>query len=110
MRVMLHHDADHDCPLVCFGQVVSGEPFVLVGRTPKPDFRFADLAHSADRPGPRIGVAVDVPTPWMTMQDDLRRAGIDPASLNRAPDVSRTEEHTPELQSLMRHPYAALCL
>src|SRR3546814_11698613 len=87
MRVMLHHDADHDCPLVCFGQVVSGEPFVLVGRTPKPDFHFADLAHSADRPGPRIGVAVDVPTPWMTMQDDLRRAGVAPASINRAPDV-----------------------
>ena len=44
MRVMLHHDADRACPLVCFGQVVSGEPFVLVGRAPNPAFRFADLA------------------------------------------------------------------
>lgn len=88
MRVMLHHNADRDCPLVCFAQVVSGEPFVLVGRTPNSGFRFADLAHSAARPGPRIGVAVDVPTPWMTFQDDLRRAGIDPASINRAPDLA----------------------
>ena len=81
MRVMLHHDADRACPLVCFGQVVSGEPFVLVGRAPNPAFRFADLA------GQRIGVAIDVPTPWMTFQDDLRRAGIDPGSLNRLPDL-----------------------
>lgn len=87
MRVMLHHDAGRDCPLVCFGQVVSGEPFVLVGRHANPEFRFADLAHSRDWPGPRIGVAVDVPTPWMTFQDDLRREGIDPAAINRAPDL-----------------------
>lgn len=87
MRVMLHHDADRDCPLVCFGQVVSGEPFVLVGRHANPEFRFADLANSPDWPGPRIGVAVDVPTPWMTFQDDLRREGIDPAAINRAPDL-----------------------
>ena len=85
MRVMLHHDADPDCPLVCFGQVVSGEPFVLVGREPNPGFRFRDLVDV------RIGVATDVPTPWMTFQDDLRRAGIDPASLNRAPDVPMAE-------------------
>lgn len=91
MRVMLHHDADRDCPLVCFAQVVSGEPFVLVGREPNPGFRFADLAHSADRPGPRVGVAVDVPTPWMTFQDDLRRAGVDPAAINRAPDLPMAE-------------------
>lgn len=91
MRVMLHHDADRDCPLVCFGQVVSGEPFVLVGREPNPGFRFEDLAHSPERPGPRIGIAVDVPTPWMTLQDDLRRAGIDPAAINRAADVPMAE-------------------
>ena len=91
MRVMLHHDADRDCPLVCFGQVVSGEPFVLVGRHANPAFRFSDLAPSRDRPGPRIGVAVDVPTPWMTFQDDLRREGIDPAAINRLPDLPMAE-------------------
>ena len=32
-------------------------------------------------------MAVDVPTPWMTLHDDLERAGIDPASLDRTPDA-----------------------
>ena len=85
MRVMMHHDAAHHAgrasPLVCFAQVVARDPFMLVGRTPNPTFRFEDLV------GPRVAVAVDVPTPWMTLFDDLDRAGIDPASLNRAPDA-----------------------
>ena len=85
MRVMMHHDAAHRAgrtsPLVCFAQVVARDPFMLVGRTPNPSFRFEDLI------GPRVAVAVDVPTPWMTLFDDLDRAGIDPASLNRTPDA-----------------------
>ena len=89
MRVMMHHDAAHrageTCPLVCFAQVVARDPFILVGRTPSPGFRFQDLV------GPRIAVAVDVPTPWMTLYDDLDRAGIDPASLNRTPDASMAD-------------------
>jgi NitT/TauT family transport system substrate-binding protein len=81
MRVMMYHDADPGCPLVCFAQAVSRDPFMLVGRRPNPGFRFADLA------GLRVGVATDVPTPWMTFQDDLRRANFDPATLLRAPDL-----------------------
>jgi NitT/TauT family transport system substrate-binding protein len=80
MRVMMHHDADPDCPLACFAQLVARDPFLLVGRRPNPDFRFRDLM------GLEVGVATDVPTPWMTFQDDLRRAGLDPAALRRAPD------------------------
>ena len=75
MRVMMHHDADPRCPLACFGQVVARDPFVLVGRGPKPQFRFADLV------GLKLAPAGDVPTPWMTFQDDLQRAGLDPAKL-----------------------------
>ena len=75
MRVMMHHDADPHCPLVCFAQVVARDPFVLVGRGRKPGFRFRDLA------GLRVAPAGDVPTPWMTFQDDLQRAGLDPAAL-----------------------------
>ena len=30
MRVMMHHDKDRNCPLVCFAQVVARDPFVLV--------------------------------------------------------------------------------
>jgi NitT/TauT family transport system substrate-binding protein len=80
MRVLLHHDSDPACPLVCFGQVVGRDPFMLIGRKPNADFRFADLVAK------RIGVMNEVPTPWMTMQDDLGRAGIDPQSIERAPD------------------------
>jgi NitT/TauT family transport system substrate-binding protein len=75
MRVMMHHDADPACPLVCFGQVVARDPFVLVGRGRRPGFRFQDLA------GLRVAPAGDVPTPWMTFQDDLQRAGLDPAKI-----------------------------
>ncbi len=89
MRVALHHDAararGQTSPLVCFAQVVARDPFILVGREPNPRFRFEDLV------GPRIGVATDVPTPWMTLYDDLDRAGIDPAALTRAPDASMAE-------------------
>jgi NitT/TauT family transport system substrate-binding protein len=75
MRVMMHHDADPACPLVCFGQVVARDPFLLVGRTRKSSFRWRDLV------GLRVAPAGDVPTPWMTFQDDLQRAGLDPASI-----------------------------
>ncbi len=75
MRVMMHHDADPRCPLVCFAQVVARDPFVLIGRGRKPGFRFRDLA------GLRVAPAGDVPTPWMTFQDDLQRAGLDPAAI-----------------------------
>lgn len=85
MRVMLHHDRDPDCGLVCFCMVVGREPFSLVGREPNPDFRFSDLRDL------RIGTMGEVPTPWMTFQDDLRRANIDPASLNRTADQTMTE-------------------
>jgi NitT/TauT family transport system substrate-binding protein len=78
MRVMLHHDRDPDCPLVAFGQIVARDPFVLIGRDPNPAFRFSDLL------GKRLAVAHEVPTPWMTFQDDLTRAGIDPANLDIA--------------------------
>jgi NitT/TauT family transport system substrate-binding protein len=89
MRVMLHHDAakaeGEDCPLVCFAQVVAGDPFILVGREPNPDFQFKHLY------GPRVAVATDVPTPWMTLYDDLDREGLDPSALTRTPDGSMLE-------------------
>ena len=89
MRVMMHHDAARArgaaSPLVCFAQIVARDPFILVGRAPNPHFRFRDLI------GPSVGVATDVPTPWMLLYDDLDRAGIDPAALTRTPDASMAE-------------------
>jgi len=82
MRVMLHHDRDPDCPLVAFGQIVARDPFVLIGREANEAFRFEDLRDK------RIAVATEVPTPWMTFQDDLIRAGLDPAALNIAPEAA----------------------
>lgn len=75
MRVMMHHDADPQCPLVCFAQVLARDPFVLVGRGERPDFHFNDLR------GLRLAPAGDVPTPWMCFQDDLQRAGLEPTRL-----------------------------
>lgn len=85
MRVLLLHDEDGDCPLVCFGQIVARDPFVLLGRTPNPAFRFTDLI------GLEVGVATDVPTPWLTFQDDLARAGVPPESIRRGPTRSMAE-------------------
>ena len=85
MRVMLHHDRDPECPLICFDQVVARDPFILIGRQPNHRFRFRDLAEQ------RVAVACEVPTPWMCFQDDLRRAGIDPAAIIRVPDAPIAE-------------------
>jgi NitT/TauT family transport system substrate-binding protein len=85
MRVMLHHDRDRDCPLVCFAQVVARDPSILVGREMNDRFRFDDLV------GKRVGAMTDVPTPWMTLQDDLGRAGVDLAAIDWVMDQSMGE-------------------
>ncbi|HUZ64386.1 MAG TPA: ABC transporter substrate-binding protein [Acetobacteraceae bacterium] len=80
MRVLQHHQADPECPLICFAQVVARDPFLLVGNRPNPGFAFRDLQRC------RVAVASDVPTPWLTLQDDLARAGIVPDSIRTLPD------------------------
>ncbi|MCH9670654.1 MAG: ABC transporter substrate-binding protein [Gammaproteobacteria bacterium] len=78
MRVMKHHDADSQCPLVCFAKVVGPEPFTLVGRYRNAAFSLTDLI------GLRVGVVTDVPTPWLLLQEDLRRVGIDPSVIDQS--------------------------
>lgn len=80
MNIMQNHNADPECGITGFCDVVTRDPFFLVGRTPKPDFRFSDLR------GVTLGTVSEVPTPWMCLQDDIRRANIDPASLDRIGD------------------------
>ncbi|MCP5149918.1 MAG: ABC transporter substrate-binding protein [Ectothiorhodospiraceae bacterium] len=77
MRVMLMRDRDPSCDVVGFAEVVTRDPFFLVGREPRPEFRLTDLATV------RVATVSEVPTPWMCLQDDLRRVGIDPSTLDR---------------------------
>ena len=60
MRVMRAHDQDKHSPLVSFCEVVSHDPFFLIGK-PRAPFRLADLARHALRLGVRGADAVDVP-------------------------------------------------
>jgi NitT/TauT family transport system substrate-binding protein len=77
LRVLLTHQQDPSSDVVCFCDVVARDPFFVIGRQPRPAFSMADLA------GVRFGSVSEVPTPWLCLQDDIRRAGVDPASLNR---------------------------
>jgi NitT/TauT family transport system substrate-binding protein len=85
LRVLLTHAADPTADVVCFCDVVARDPFFVIGRAPRPDFTPADLA------GLRFASVSEVPTPWLCLQDDIRRAGIDPATLNRVTGPSMAE-------------------
>src|SRR5580693_3201408 len=86
MRVMTAHDRDPQSPLVCFGEVVSRDPFFLLGNSS--GFQFSDLAHL------RFATVSEVPTPWMCLQQDLREAGIDPATIARIRNRTMRENYT----------------
>ena len=85
MRVMQMHESRPNSDLVCFGEAVTRDPFMLVGREPRPDFTFADLYAA------RVATVSEVPTPWLCLQEDLRQAGLDPDALPRVGDRSMTE-------------------
>lgn len=85
MRVMETYDRRPGCDLVCFCEVVTRDPFFLVGATRRPQFTVADLI------GLRAATVSEVPTPWMCLQEDMRRAGLDPAGLKRIADRSMAE-------------------
>ncbi|MFN4090331.1 MAG: ABC transporter substrate-binding protein, partial [Alphaproteobacteria bacterium] len=85
MQLMRLHDADPACPVVAFCEVVTRDPFFVVGREPRPDFRFADLEHR------RIATVAEAPTPWLCLQEDLRRAGVDPDDIDRVADRPMAE-------------------
>lgn len=85
LRVMITHDTEPTADLVCFCDVVARDPFFIIGARPKPDFRFADLV------GQRFASVSEVPTPWICLEDDIRRAGVDPAKLDRLTKPSMAE-------------------
>lgn len=77
LRVMTIHDSEPGADLVCFADVVARDPFFVIGAKPRPDFRLADLA------GVKFASVSEVPTPWICLADDLRRAGLDLDRLDR---------------------------
>ena len=85
MRLLHAMDENPQSGLVSFCEVVGRDPFYLLGREPNTDFRMHDLA------GKTLAVVSEVPTPWYCLQYDLRLAGIDPASIRRAPARSMAE-------------------
>ena len=80
IRIMKAHEQDPACPLTAFAEVVCRDPFSLVGGKPNPGFKLADLART------RFASVSEVPTPWLCLTEDIRRAGLDPDHLDRVTD------------------------
>ena len=60
---------------------------VLHRRLPHP----SRISGSRDLLGLRFASVAEVPTPWLCLQDDLRRAGVDPAALSRVSGPSMAD-------------------
>jgi NitT/TauT family transport system substrate-binding protein len=109
MRVMKAREADPNAPLVCFCEVVARDPFFLVGRSDRGEFRLADL------PRLRVATVSEVPTPWLCLQHDLRQIGVDPDRLERVTDRTMGENlealRNAELDVVqMFEPYVSMAL
>jgi NitT/TauT family transport system substrate-binding protein len=87
MRVMRACDQDQSSPLVSFCEVVSHDPFFLIGKPGAKPFRLADL------PDKKFASVSEVPTPWMCLQQDLRDAGLDPNALARVSDRTMAQNY-----------------
>jgi NitT/TauT family transport system substrate-binding protein len=85
MRVMKARESDPNSPLVCFCEVAARDPFFLVGKGDRSEFRLADLARL------RLATVSEVPTPWLCLQHDLRQNGIDPDRLERVANRTMAE-------------------
>jgi NitT/TauT family transport system substrate-binding protein len=92
MRVIVSRDRDIKSDLVCFCEVVTRDPFFLIGKKPLPGFKFSDLF------GVNVAIVSEVPTPWYCLQEDVRRAGLDPLKLTRT-SARTMAENTQLLQS-----------
>lgn len=82
IRVLRALELDPATPLRYIAEGVRRDPFVIVGRQPRPNFRLADLAAL------RFAPVSEVPTPWMCLSRDLRDAGIEPTAITRLPDAT----------------------
>jgi NitT/TauT family transport system substrate-binding protein len=78
LRIMVALDLDPKSGYVAFCEVVARDPFLLVGRRPNPGFKLAEL------PQWTLAPVSELPTPWILLQHDLRRAGIAPTTVKLA--------------------------
>lgn len=85
LRVMIVHDSEPDADLVCFADVVARDPFFVIGARPRPDFKLPDLAKV------KFATVSEVPTPWICLADDLRRAGVELDRLDRVSGPTMAE-------------------
>lgn len=85
MRVMMAHDRDPGSSLVSFGEVVSRDPFFLIG-----NYEPFELAKVSKL---RFATVSEVPTPWMCLQHDLREIGISPEAIKRVFDRTMAENY-----------------
>jgi NitT/TauT family transport system substrate-binding protein len=69
MRVMQHRARDPASPLTSFCAVVMRDPFLILGRTPRPGFALTDLAAL------RVGLVTEVPTPVWCLAEAVAQAG-----------------------------------
>ena len=94
LRVMIVHDSEPDADLVCFADVVARDPFFIIGAQAA-----ARLPLGRSRRVKFASVS-EVPTPWICLADDLRRAGVD---LDRLDRVSRTVDGRERRGAPRRH-------
>lgn len=85
LRLMHTLEQDPQARVVAFCEVVQRDPFLLVGREPKPSFRLEQLA------GLRVATVSEVPTPWLCLRHDLRLAGIAEERIRRIADGTMAE-------------------
>jgi NitT/TauT family transport system substrate-binding protein len=85
LRIMTALDQDPQGGYVAFCEVVGRDPFFLIGRAPNPGFTLENL------PRWTLAPVSEVPTPWICLQHDLRRAGVDPSAVRLAPGRTMAE-------------------
>ena len=85
MRIMGMRDKNREPEILGFSEAITRDPFFLLGKEPNPTFELRDLLDI------RFASVSEVPTPWMCLQEDLRRANIDPAALDREPGRTMPE-------------------
>ena len=85
MRILVMRDKNHKPEIMGFCEAITRDPFFLIGKEPNLNFNLEDLLDI------RFASVSEVPTPWMCLQEDLRRASIDPSNLNRVGDRTMPE-------------------